>query len=116
MVQSINEQIANYREVLNQRGVPKKWLDRAFFTHRASMMEQEAYNLDVASGHSSDTVHNCNAYHYPENYSDFYEQLTNDFRAFAPLLLIRIIILEKLISDILTVNVVFRPMKCCAVD
>ena len=82
-VNSIEEQIKNYREALNQRGVPNcKWLDRTLSAHRTNMMEQEAYNLDVSSGHFSDTVHNCNAYQYPDNYSDFYDQLTNDFRTF----------------------------------
>ena len=43
-VQSINEQIANYREALNQRGVPNcKWLDCTLATHKAAMLEQEVY-------------------------------------------------------------------------
>lgn len=39
-VQSINEQIENYRKALNQRGVPDcKWLDKTLAAHRAAMLE-----------------------------------------------------------------------------
>lgn len=80
-VQSINEQIENYREALNQRGVPDcKWLDKTLAAHRAAMLEQEAYELDVASGHGADSIHNSDAYLYPGDYSAFYDQLVGKFR------------------------------------
>ena len=80
-VQSINEQIENYREALNQRGVPDcKWLDKTLAAHRAAMLEQEAYELDVASGHGADSIHNSDAYLYPGDYSAFYDQLAGKFR------------------------------------
>ena len=80
-VQSINEQIENYREALNQRGVPNcKWLDKTLAAHRAAMLEQEAYEFDVASGHGADSIHNSDAYLYPGDYSAFYDQLAEEFR------------------------------------
>lgn len=80
-VQSINEQIENYREALNQRGVPDcKWLDKTLAAHRAAMLEQEAYEFDVASGHGADSIHNSDAYLYPGDYSAFYDQLAGQFR------------------------------------
>lgn len=80
-VQSINEQIENYREALNQRGVPDcKWLDKTLVAHRAAMLEQEAYEFDVASGHGADSIHNSDAYLYPGDYSAFYDQLAGQFR------------------------------------
>lgn len=82
-VQSINEQIENYREALNQRGVPDcKWLDKTLAAHRAAMLEQEAYELDVASGHSSTGIHNPESFHYPGDYDSFYNQLAGDFRTY----------------------------------
>lgn len=82
-VQSINEQIENYREDLNQRGVPDcKWLDKTLGAHKVAMLEQEAYELDVASGHSSTSIHNSDSYHYPGDYDSFYNQLVGDFRTY----------------------------------
>ncbi len=82
-VQSINEQIANYREALNQRGVPNcKWLDCTLATHKAAMLEREAYELDVASGHSETSTHNSESYHYPRDYNSFYNQLAGEFRTY----------------------------------
>lgn len=82
-VQSINEQIANYREALYQRGVPNcKWLDRTLATHRVAMLQQEAYELDVASGHSETGTHNSESYHYPRDYNSFYNQLASEFRTY----------------------------------
>ena len=82
-VQSINEQIENYREALNQRGVPDcKWLDKTLGEHKEAMLEQEAYELDVASGHSSTSIHNADSYHYPGDYDSFYNQLAGNFRTY----------------------------------
>lgn len=80
-VESINEQIANYRKALLDRGVPEcKWLNETLAKHSARMLEQEGYDLDAASGHGATSVHNSDAYHYPGDYSEFYNQLANEFR------------------------------------
>ena len=82
-VQNINEQIENYREALNQRGVPNcKWLDGILSAHRVAMLEQEAYELDSASGHAATSIHNRDSYRYPEDYNSFYNQLAGDFRTY----------------------------------
>ena len=82
-VQSINEQIENYRKALNQRGVPDcKWLDKTLAAHRAAMLEQEAYELDVASGHGANSIHSADSYQYPGDYSSFYDQLAGEFRTY----------------------------------
>lgn len=82
-VQSINEQIENYREALYQRDVPDcKWLDKTLASHRAAMLEQEAYELDVASGHATTSVHSPDSYRYPGDYSAFYNQLAEEFRTY----------------------------------
>lgn len=82
-VQCINEQIENYREALNQRGVPNcKWLEQTLATHKAGMMEQEAYQLDVASGNGTTSTNNPEAYHYPDDYNAFYNQLAGEFRTY----------------------------------
>ena len=80
-VESINEQIENYREALYQRGVPDcSWLEKTLTAHKNAMLEQEAYELDVASGHGADSIHNSDAYLYPGDYSAFYDQLAGEFR------------------------------------
>ncbi len=82
-VQSINEQIENYREALKQRGVPDcKWLDKTLAAHRTAMLEQEAYELDVAGGHAATSMHHPDSYHYPGDYNAFYNQLAGDFRTY----------------------------------
>lgn len=82
-VNSINEQIANYKEALLARGVPEcKWLNETLAKHRAAMLEQEGYDLDVASGHASDTTNDCNAYCYPGDYASFYDQLAAEFNQY----------------------------------
>lgn len=82
-IHSINEQIANYKEALMACGVPEcKWLNQTLAKHKAAMLEQEGYDLDVASGHVDDTVNNSNAYHYPEDYAAFYTQLAATFNQY----------------------------------
>lgn len=82
-VQNIDTQIENYKEALISRGVPEgTWLNKTLAEHRAGMLEQEGYNLDVASGHANDTVHASDAYSYPGDYSSFYDNLANDFRSY----------------------------------
>lgn len=77
----IEEIIQNYHYELNKRGVPDcKWLNNVLAKHKAEMMEQYAYELDVASGHANDTEHNANAYPEIENYPEFYDRLTCEFR------------------------------------
>jgi len=83
-VESINEQIENYREALHARGVPDcKWLNDTLAKHRAAMLEQQGYDLNIASGHTSDSVHNSESYHYPEDYTEFYNQLADEFRQYS---------------------------------
>lgn len=73
-------QIENYREALIARGVPEgKWLENTLATHRAGMLEQEGYNLAVASGHEVDSKHSSRAYQYPSIYSEFYDKLAGEF-------------------------------------
>ena len=82
-VRSIDERIANYRDGLHARGVPDcVWLNALLAKHRANMLEQSGYELDVASGHAASTVHNGNAYQYPGDYVAFYDQLAADFRTY----------------------------------
>lgn len=79
-ISSINEQIANYKEALMARGVPEcKWLNQTLAEHRAQMLAQENYDLGVASGNASDTTNSGDAYHYPENYTAFYDELAAQF-------------------------------------
>lgn len=83
MLRSIDIQIENYKEALINRGIPEcKWLRDELATHRAAMMEQAGYNLDVASGHKDETVHNAHAYDYPndQEYAAFYDGLAAKFR------------------------------------
>lgn len=83
-VESINEQIENYREALHARGVPDcKWLNDTLARHRAAMLEQQRYELGVASGHANDSAHSAESYHYPENYTVFYNQLADEFRQYS---------------------------------
>lgn len=82
-IQNIDSQIENYKEALISRGIPEgTWLNRTLAEHRAGMLEQEGYNLDVASGHMNDTIHSPNAYSYPDNYASFYDSLANEFRSY----------------------------------
>lgn len=82
-VRTTDALIDNYRQALLERGVPDgKWLSQTLASHRASMLEQAGYDLDVASGHSTDTIHNSNAYHYPGDYLAFYDQLASEFRTY----------------------------------
>lgn len=77
---NIDTQISNYKEALLKRGVPDcKWLDDESAVHRARMIEQAGYELDVASGHSNDTVNDGQAYQYPVDYVRFYDDLTAKF-------------------------------------
>lgn len=79
-VNSIDEQIENYRETLLARGVPNcVWLSSILAKHRANMLEQAGYELDVASGNENISTNNANAYQYPGDYSAFYDQLAAEF-------------------------------------
>lgn len=82
-INSINEQIANYKEALLARGIPEcAWLNQTLAKHRAAMLEQQGFDLDIASGHASDTTNNGNAYHYPGDYAAFYDQLAAEFHQY----------------------------------
>ena len=82
-ISSINEQIANYKDALLARGVPEcKWLNETLAKHKAAMVEQEGYDLDAASGHALDTTNNGAAYHYPGDYTAFYDQLSAEFNQY----------------------------------
>lgn len=82
-VDSINEQIANYKEALLARGVPEcAWLNRTLAQHRAAMLEQEGFELDAASGQANDTTNDGSAYRYPGDYAAFYDQLAAEFQQY----------------------------------
>lgn len=82
-VNSIDEQIENYREALLARGVPNcVWLTSLLAKHRANMLEQAGYELDVASGNADNTTNNSSAYQYPGDYTSFYDQLAAEFFAY----------------------------------
>lgn len=82
-VESINEQIANYKEALMAKGVPDcKWLNDTLAKYKAAMLEQEGHDLDVASGHGEDSIHNGEAYLYPDDYGAFYDQLADQFNQY----------------------------------
>lgn len=81
-VNSIDAQIANYKEALMARGVPEgKWLNDTLAAHRAGMLEQAGYDLDVASGHKGDTTNRPGAYKAPADYGAFYDGLAAQYRA-----------------------------------
>lgn len=83
MVESTDESIANYKEGLMARGVPDgEWLENTLNLHRAAMLEQYGYDLDVASGQSNDSIHNPNAYRWPGDYNAFYNQLAEGYRQY----------------------------------
>lgn len=80
-VKNIDELIDNYRVELHNRGVPEcQWLNDTLAIHRAAMLEQYGYDLDVASGHGSDSVHNSEAYPNIGDYHLFYDNLADQFR------------------------------------
>lgn len=82
-ISDINEQIENYRSALMKRGVPEGyWLTNTLAKHKAAMMEQLGYDLDVASGHGQESVHNGESYCYPADYTQFYNQLAEEFKNF----------------------------------
>ena len=79
-VTRIDTQIDDMREALLARGVPEcAWLVSTLARQRAAMLEQEGYELDVASGHTADTVNNGNAFHDPGYYPTYYDQLASEF-------------------------------------
>lgn len=82
-VNSIDEQINNYREALLARGVPDcVWLNSLLARSRGNMLEQAGYELDAASGHATTTTNNSNAYQSPGDYISFYNQLAADFHKY----------------------------------
>lgn len=83
-INNVDMLIENYREALLARGVPNGvWMNETLASHRAAMLEQEGYNLDVVSGHQAESVNNSNAYSYPIDYGAFYDQLAAEYRAYA---------------------------------
>lgn len=73
-VESTDAMIDNYKEALMERGVPDgEWLNNTLSRHRAAMLEQCGYELDVASGHSQDSTNDANAYSWPGDYHAFYD-------------------------------------------
>ena len=80
-VESTDAMIDNYKEALMERGVPDgEWLNNTLSRHRAAMLEQCGYELDVASGHSQDSTNDANAYSWPGDYHAFYDQLAEEYR------------------------------------
>lgn len=83
-IESINEQINNYREALLARGVPEcKWLNDTLAKHKAAMLAQQSHDLDIARGQAQSSTHDSESYHYPENYTAFYDQLADEFRQYS---------------------------------
>ena len=83
-MKDVDEQIANYKAELLNMGVPEgKWLDHELAKHRAAMLEQEGYELDVASGKGDVSTNSKNAYQYPSDYTAFYNQLADSFRQYS---------------------------------
>lgn len=82
-VESTDAMIDNYKEALMERGVPDgEWLNNTLSRHRAAMLEQCGYELDVASGHSQDSTNDANAYRWPRDYHAFYDQLAEEYRQY----------------------------------
>lgn len=82
-VESTDAMIDNYKEALMERGVPDgEWLNNTLSRHRAAMLEQCGYELDVASGHSRDSTNDANAYSWPGDYHAFYDQLAEEYRQY----------------------------------
>lgn len=82
-VESTDAMIDNYKEALMERGVPDgEWLNNTLSRHRAAMLEQCGYELDVASGHSQDSTNDANAYSWPGDYHAFYDQLAEEYRQY----------------------------------
>lgn len=82
-VESTDAMIDNYKEALMERGVPDgEWLNNTLSRHRAAMLEQCGYELDVASGHSQDSMNDANAYRWPRDYHAFYDQLAEEYRQY----------------------------------
>ena len=82
-VESTDAMIDNYKEALMERGVPDgEWLNNTLSRHRAAMLEQCGYELDVASGHSQDSRNDANAYSWPGDYHAFYDQLAEEYRQY----------------------------------
>lgn len=81
-VQSIDEVIENYREALMKRGVPDgAWMRAVLAQHRAAMLENLGYDLDLASGHGEDSVNRHRPYVGPEANPNFYEELVQQYRS-----------------------------------
>ena len=82
-MESTDAMIDNYKEALMERGVPDgEWLNNTLSRHRAAMLEQCGYELDVASGHSQDSTNDANAYSWPGDYHAFYDQLAEEYRQY----------------------------------
>lgn len=82
-VESTDAMIDNYKEALMERGVPDgEWLNNTLSRHRAAMLEQCGYELDVASGHLQDSTNDANAYSWPGDYHAFYDQLAEEYRQY----------------------------------
>ena len=83
-VENINIEIENYKQALIDRGIPEgKWMIDTLAKHRAAMLEQEGYNLDVASGNGQISTNSPTAYSYPTDYRAFYNRLSDEFRQYS---------------------------------
>lgn len=77
-VESIDQQIENYREALKARGVPDcPWLEETLAQHRTKMVQYESQQLELARGGNSDA---SVQYKYPRDYKVFYDGLARDFQ------------------------------------
>ena len=80
-LEDIDQTIENYRDALMDRGVPEgKWLDDTLAREKAGMREQLGHDLDMASGHETDTTNRGDAYREPGDYEKFYDDLADEYK------------------------------------
>lgn len=78
-VESVDQQIKNYREALMRRGVPDcPWLARTLAGHRTRMLQFESGQLERAGGRSGQQ--DAAPYRYPGDYEAFYDGLAREFQ------------------------------------
>ena len=83
-IENINTEIETYKQALIDRGIPEcEWLKNTLAKLRVAMLEQEGYNLDVASGRKQTSTNSPMAYTYPTDHRVFYNELVDEFRLYS---------------------------------
>lgn len=81
-VQSIDETIENYRKALMARGVPDgEWMQDVLSRHRAILLENLGYDLEMASGQGEVTVNRHREYTGPEANPSFFDELAEQYQS-----------------------------------